>query len=407
MTSPADAITDATRAVLKDWTKQRKAEERNANAAFNRRLRLMPSVRPTVREVAFAVMEDAYMVASDNGKLPCKPRQIMYVARPAILHRTGEETLGDAYFTQTLLNDYMEEYDCSDWDIVWDARGHFVEPHTALQVPLGTLEVRQYLGDRPSFEPPKRAVAFPTIGPKNRYRNVLFIEKEGFHPILQAARLQERFDIALMSTKGMSVIAARRLIDRLAGDGVKVFALHDFDRSGFSIFGTLGTDSRRYWFENKISVVDIGLRLENVFEMDLQSEPVPSVDDFEWRSRAVTLQRHGATAEEIRFLRTRRVELNAMTSRQFLDLIEAKLRAHGVTKLIPDDEIIEQQARRVIKENLITQAIAKIERTLAKQAKIRRLPTNLRDRVGRLLEEQPELPWDAAVAIILNGNGKA
>jgi hypothetical protein len=330
----------------------------------------------------------------------------MYCARPEILRRTGELTLGDAYFTQTLLNDYIQIYGCSDWDITWDARGHFVEPHTALQVPLGTLEVRQYLGERPSFEPPKRPLAFPTIGPKNRYANVLFIEKEGFHPLLQATRLQERFDIGLMSTKGMSVTAARNLIDSLAKDGVKVFALHDFDRSGFSIFGTLGSNSRRYRFRNKLSVVDIGLRLDDVDALDLQSEPVPDVYDREWRQRAATLRRHGATPDEIDFLRHRRVELNALTSRQFVDLIETRLTFHGVTKLIPDDKIIEEQARRVIKEGLIAQAIAKIDGDLAKRTKTKKLPTNLRDRIGRLLEQQPELPWDAAVAIILNGNGK-
>jgi hypothetical protein len=36
MTSPADAIRNSVRSVTKDWAKQRKAEERNRNAAFNR-----------------------------------------------------------------------------------------------------------------------------------------------------------------------------------------------------------------------------------------------------------------------------------------------------------------------------------------------------------------------------------
>jgi len=47
--------------------------------------------------------------------LPVKPRQIMYRARPYILERTGEASLNGQYFSQTLLIDYMEEYDCSDW----------------------------------------------------------------------------------------------------------------------------------------------------------------------------------------------------------------------------------------------------------------------------------------------------
>ena len=58
--------------------------------------------------------------------------------------------------------------------------------------------------------------------------------------------------------------------------------LHDFDVSGFSIYGTLGTDSRRYTFQNLPSLIDIGLRLKDVEDLNLQSEPV-------------TLRRNGGT----------------------------------------------------------------------------------------------------------------
>ncbi|MGA8756385.1 MAG: hypothetical protein WB611_08630 [Stellaceae bacterium] len=65
------------------------------------------------------------------------------------------------------------------------------------------------------------------------------------------------------------------LLDRLAPSVENVFVLHDFDRSGFSICGTLGTDSRRCMFENEPPVVDMGLQLVDVVNMNLESEPVP------------------------------------------------------------------------------------------------------------------------------------
>ena len=291
MTSPAAAINGAIGAVLKDWERQRKAEERDRSAALNRRYRLVRSSRLTIRDAAFSVMREAYRAASDNGALPAlpvKPRQIMYAARPKILRMTGEVELNDSYFTQVLLIDYMEWHDCDTWDITWDARGHFLEPHTTIETALGTLEVRQYLGERPSFEPKRRdsLLLFPTVGARNRFRNILFIEKEGFHPLIEAAHLQERFDVAVMSTKGMSVTAARKLLDELTPFVDNILVLHDFDRSGFSICGTLGTSSRRYRFKNKPPIRDIGLRLTDVVEMDLQSEPVPSVTYTEWLQRA-------------------------------------------------------------------------------------------------------------------------
>ena len=90
---------------------------------------------------------------------------------------------------------------------------------------------------------------------------MLFVEKEGFGPLFKAAQLAERYDLAIMSTKGMSVSASRMLLDRLCDRGIeRFFVLHDFDVSGFSIFGTLGTDSRRYWFNNEINLIEAALR---------------------------------------------------------------------------------------------------------------------------------------------------
>src|SRR5262245_45808038 len=117
MTSPVAAISAAVQSVTKEWAKQRKAEERDRSAAFNRRARLVRSHRVSQREAAFEIMEKAYLVASDDGRLPTKPRQIMYQARPHILERTGEDSLSGQYFSQQLLISYMEENDCSEWDI--------------------------------------------------------------------------------------------------------------------------------------------------------------------------------------------------------------------------------------------------------------------------------------------------
>ena len=59
-------------------------------------------------------------------------------------------------------------------------------------------------------------------------------------PLFEAVKLGERYDLAIMSTKGMSVTASRRLVEELCGQhGIPLLLLHDFDKSGFSIAGTL------------------------------------------------------------------------------------------------------------------------------------------------------------------------
>jgi hypothetical protein len=314
-----------------------------------------PVAAMSVKDAAHAVMVEAYMKASGNGTLPAPARMIMYAARPMILELTGRTSFNDAYFTQTLLPDYLNEYPevTAAWDVVYDARGHFSEPHTGHVAALGTIEVRDYLGLRagkPGRPRVATSILYPTHGPEYRYNNILFCEKEGFLPLFDAARLADRYDLAVMSSKGMSVTAARQLLDQLCPRVERIFVLHDFDVAGFSIFGTLGTDSRRYEFDHDLSdtIVDIGLRLADVQAMDLQSEIV-NVD--ERPARRYTLAEHGATAEETRFLLPwsdepcRRIELNAMTAPQLIAFVEAALNDHGVEKVIPDAAVLEAHAR--------------------------------------------------------------
>ena len=400
--SAAAALVEGIRKVSADWAKQRKAEERHASAQRHRMDRLFREHVVSVKEAAFDVMEKAYTDASDNGALPANARQIMYAARPGILRITGRDSFDDAYFTQRLLPDFIELYPelCADWDVVYDARGSFIEPHTDREVAIGTLEVRNYLQQRGVKKRElggfREEPQFPTYGPENRYRAILFIEKEGFDPLLRAAQIAERFDIAIMSTKGMSTTAARQLLDHLSPRVEQILVLHDFDVSGFTICGTLGRNSRRYQFRNKATrVIDIGLRLADVQALDLQSEPVAV--SGKWTSRAKTLAQYGATGEEIAFLRDQRVELNAMTSRQFVDHLEAKLAEHGVGKMIPDEKVLEGHARYLLEVLIANQELEKILPEVRKQAAAQQLPADLRKLVAKQFEKTPAWAWDRAV----------
>jgi hypothetical protein len=143
--TPAEMLAGLVEGVTAKWAKQRKAEERDRNARLRRHDRFVRSCRPaTVKEAAFHVMEEAYMAASANGTLPSNARQIYYAARPKILYFAERGSLDSQYFCQTLLVDYMRERGV-DWNVVWDDRGHFVEPHIGRSVGLGTLNVRKYL----------------------------------------------------------------------------------------------------------------------------------------------------------------------------------------------------------------------------------------------------------------------
>ena len=420
-TLPAAIASDLQRLVklvTARFTKAKRQADRNdrMQARDLEELRNANKVKPmTVKAAAYQTMPAAYLKASSNGSLPANARQIMYAARPLIIELTNKASpwKDSSTFTQKLLNDFISENPdlCEKWDVVFDDRGHFAEPHTGTKIGVGTLAVRGYINGwhgaiKQNMERVAIADHLATTGPALRYRYVLFIEKEGFTPLLKRARIAERYDLAIMSTKGMSVTAARKLVEALSDQNVTIFVLHDFDKSGFTILHTLCNDTRRYQFKTKPTVIDLGLRLADVEAFNLESESVEYSSDPQ-----SGLAQSGATADEIKFLVAgendsgrwvgQRVELNAMDSATFTGWLEEKLIAHGVNKFIPDHEALKTTWQRQWQIARLNEAIAKAADAMVK-ADIPDPPDDLMERVKLRLEDCPALAWDQALAGIKN-----
>jgi hypothetical protein len=404
----ADKIIGAVQGVTQKWARQRKAEERHASAVANRRYVMTRHRSTSIREAAFAVLEEAYLKASANGTLPAHARQIMYAARPYIMSHADRE-LGhrfDQYFTQQLLPEYIEDTGVA-WNVVYDARGNFIEPHTKFRVPLGTIQVRNYLGavrahkvTTPTFEISEKR--HPTLGPRHCFGAVLFIEKEGFLPLFEAVQLAKRYDLAIMSTKGMSVTASRELVEYLCRVGAPLLVLHDFDKSGFSIVGTLRRSTRRYQFGrgHASRVVDLGLRLEDITGLETEQAYLGN-----WDKAAANLSQNGATEAEIEFLLEKRVELNALTSRALINWLERKLEEHGIKKVVPDADTLADTYQRMRKQALVQDKIDEVLAGLGDS--VASVPERLAARIARRLKKNPALAWDAALREIAEADHNA
>lgn len=395
--SVGKAIRDGLVAVTKDWAATQRRMFRNQAAGERARQRMLRAYNRTrtIKDIVEEHMPAVYAKVSGDGTMPAGARQLMYAMRPIILAELPDkDSFSDQYFTQTLLPDYLQDHpeETASWDVVYDARGHFKEPHTGCEVALGTLAVREYLR---------------TARPENCYASVLFIEKEGFLPLLESAEIAERYDLAIMSTKGMGSTAARKLMERLKG--VRFLVLHDFDKSGFSIVGTLQRDTRRYQFENPPEVVDLGLRLADIEGMGLEGEPVT----LRGENPEENLGENGATPEEIAYLtgkgpyRPQRVELNAMTSPQFIEFIEAKLKKHGVAKIVPPHAVLAIGYHRSVYECLREEALKKLEGELRKRADAITAPKTLDKQVRAKLKQFPSWRWTAAVSDIAAATHRA
>jgi hypothetical protein len=406
MTISVAAIVAVTRSVTKKWTKQRKAEERGRSRSLRAHVY---SGRVDFTEVAHRILPAGYAHASGNGRYTVDKRQLYYAVRDEFQKRTGREIKAE-YFSQTLLVKYMNwnPVETAGWKITASPRGTLTIPNTGkdTRIPCGTTAIEEHLRDAAfpcdPFDEAERAtsinVEWPSCAEGQRYQGVLYIEKEGFDPQLREARIAEKFDVAIISCKGQSVVAARRYVDHVCrvNGGVPLFVAHDFDKAGFEISQRLTSisdharenDLVKYEFANQINVIDLGLRLADVEQYNLKSETVRFKGGFAEDSIA--------TDEERAFLRSnRRVELNAFTAPQFIEWLENKLTAHGLgERLIPADEVLEDAYRRALAVARINQAIGSARDEAIKAAKAAKVPQSLRRQLQEALKNCSHAAWD-------------
>ena len=403
MTINADDILSVTKSVTKKWTKQRKAEERGTRSRSSREHVFSDRVNCT--DVVEQILPRGYQHASGNGQYSVSNRQMYYAVREAFKDHTNRE-LGYTYFASTLLVQFLNRHpeETASWKITADPRGTLSIPNAAEEVliPCGTLQIDRHLDEtRDPCDPldiqKSHDIQWPSLAGGQRYQGVLYIEKEGFGPLMKDAKIAERFDLAVISCKGQSVVAARRFVDAVCAvnGGVPLYSVHDFDKAGFEISQRLTKvsdwaeehDRVTYRFENTIDVTDLGLRLADVEQYGLGYEKFPFKGYFADDSIC--------TAKERKFLLSgRRVELNAFTSPQFIEWLVAKLTQHGLAKrLIPVDDVLEAAYRRAVATAHINSAIEKARDEAIKEASKATMPKSLKRDLRKALQNSPDA-WD-------------
>jgi hypothetical protein len=408
--SEAAEVVAALKKIGKPWIRHATALDRG------KRPPPAPKDKPaTFQDAAFATMVDAYNTASSEGAYPVLSQQVFYAARPKILELTRKDELGPgerSRFCYVLLPQFMQENPdiTPGWRVLYKPRGELIEPHTYHRVGLGTAEVAAYrrgwtngtdlgataveIGD---WEP-------STSGPHNRYGAVLIAEKGGIADVFRQIDLGHRHDLAIVGNEGQSVEAELRLVDALGPVGVPVFLLTDFDRQGFTIAENLRSGTWRHRYATPPKVVHVGLRLDQIAALGgLASEREGGLEDEPIGDKARQhvsddrLRECGATEAEIAVLRSRRVELNALSTAQLVDLVEAALAEHGVKKVIPNTEDLAAAWRAAKAHVEIAETLEKANRKAAKRWAKAPAPDDLEDRVRAILEDEPGASWDEAL----------
>jgi len=87
-----------------------------------------------------------------------------------------------------------------------------------------------------------------------------------------------------------------------------------------------------------------------------------------------------------------------MQSRQLVDFVEAGIAAYGITKVVPDDDVLESHARHHLESKFSSELLARHAAAIAERAAATKLPPDLLVRVVEVLSVDPALSWDQALA---------
>jgi hypothetical protein len=316
-------------AVMKDAYKEGRRLRRAGAKAFRDQQRFERATEMTMKEAVFAVLQQAWSLATNNGQYPVSARSLYYAVRKSIQKYTEKE-LDFNYFSQTLLLEWKETEGPLE-GLYFDPRGMLYEPHGGKTLALGTREVANY--------------AFPEYV----YEKILYVEKKGLMPVFDSARIRERFDIAIIAGEGYPTEAIRTLFERADQGRYRLFVLHDADPHGYNIARTLAEETRRMP-GYAVEVTDLGLKLEEALRLGLLTEKfvrrkaLPyNLDLNETERRYFEGQFKGHKQWECD-----RVELNAFTSPGLIEFLERKLAEAGADdKLIPPAKYLKEYSQKV------------------------------------------------------------
>ena len=306
------------------------AVERSIRKAKRNSLKVSArSQKAIVKEHVFNAIEKT------GGGHGYSQRQLFYAIRPFIIAELGVEPNYDTF--SGIITEIENELGHDLPGIYRDDRGVIYHPYTQKSIPLGTRMVEVY-------QPPDWT-----------FNKVLYIEKEGFFQFLQDEKWPERHDCALLTSKGQATRAARDLIDSLKDrkEEITVYCIHDADAAGTMIYQALqnATKARP---ARKVKIVNLGLEPQEGIEMGLEPENVVTKKK---KRRPVA---HYVPFRCVKWLQNWRIELNAMTTPQFLQWLDSRMEQFGQGKLIPPKSVLADELNEQVHKKLEQDIIARI-----------------------------------------------
>ena len=267
-------------------------------------------------------MDEAFNLASTYGKYAITARQMWYKIRE--ISNAPDEAYTS--FTQTVLTEWINKHPEYEDKINFANRGVFYIGEK--QDGLGTANVRNFINNID-----KASNTFNCYGGVSdnvyiddnfnveyKYDKVLYIEKTGFDDIFKAEKIGEKYHMIIVSGQGFATRAAKTILYALQNKGLKLYCMHDLDISGVNIFKSFQTTNEK--FEHPIEIEDLGITIEDVYRYGIKPERVEKGKND--RDKLLSM------SSEYRYFFDggtyyNRVELNAFSTEQILEIMDRKL----------------------------------------------------------------------------------
>jgi len=333
------------------------------------------AARVSQKDVVLDNLDAVIAEVSGDGRYRFNQGQLLYRLRPIVRDELGDD------LTTTNFAAIITDYEAEHGEIPGmyrEPRGTIYHPHREETITLGTLMVEDY--ERPLWT----------------FNKLVYIEKEGFSEALKAERWAERHDCALLSSKGFTTRAARDLVDLLAehDEPVTIFCAHDADAFGTMIYQTFQEETKARG-ARKIKIINLGLEPWEAIVMGLEIETVKTGE----RRKPVAdyiAEEEGDWAE---WLQTNRVELNAMSTPEFIAWLDEKMTAYG--KLIPPADVIEAELNKSIEAKVRAAITARILREAGLDDQVATAIAAIEkpdvgalvDGIRELFETEPDSEW--------------
>jgi hypothetical protein len=91
-----------------------------------------------------------------------------------------------------------------------------------------------------------------------------------------------------------------------------------------------------------------------------------------------------------------------MTSRQLVDFVEAKLKQHGIGKVIPTSDALAKTYQMFVASDRLCEAFEEARDAIEYQLESVTVPDDLEAQVQTKLRECPHIPWHRAVRLIID-----